>query len=82
MVSRVSINGPPKVFGRKLRLLRQARRLTLKELAEQLGYVSHGYISEIESGRKPPTVELALKVALFFGVTTDRLLRDDLKLKV
>ncbi len=68
-------------FGKKLRFLRLRRRLTLKGLAHKLGYVAHGYISEIESGKKKPTVDFVLKVADFFGVTTDQLLRDDLRLK-
>lgn len=68
-------------FGEKLRSLRLQRRLTLKDLARKLGYSAHGYLSEIESGKKKPTVDLVLKVADFFGVTIDQLLRDELKLK-
>ena len=67
-------------FGKKLHVLRLKRKLTLKELAHELGYIAHGYISEIESGKKKPTVDLVLKVADFFSVTTDQLLRDDMKL--
>lgn len=62
-------------------MLRAQRGLTLKELAEKVGYMAHGYISEIESGKKVPTAEFALKVATFFGVTTDKLLRDEIRLK-
>ncbi len=54
--------------------------MTLKELAVALGHVAHGYISELESGKKMPTVELVLSVAQLFEVTTDELLRDDLEL--
>lgn len=54
--------------------------MTLKELAVALGRVAHGYISELESGKKMPTVELVLRVAQLFEVTTDELLRDDLEL--
>jgi len=67
-------------FGEKLHALRTHRGLTLKELALALGHVAHGYISELEAGKKLPTVELTLKVALLFNVTTDQLLRDDLEL--
>ena len=56
--------------------------MTLKELAVALGHAAHGYISELESGKKLPTVELVLSVAQLFGVTTDELLRDDLELKM
>ena len=69
-------------FGQKLRALRMHHSLTLKELAHKLGYSAHGYISEIESGKKVPTVEFALKVADFFRVTTDQLLQDEIKLSL
>ncbi len=67
-------------FGEKLRVLRTDRSLTLKELAHALGYVAHGHISELEAGKKMPTVEFVLKVADLFDVSTDQLLRDDLEL--
>ena len=67
-------------FGEKLHTLRAHRGLTLKELALALGYVAHGHISELEAGKKSPTVEFVLKVADLFGVSTDQLLRDELEL--
>ncbi len=68
-------------FGEKLRALRMYRGLTLKELALELGYTAHGYISEIEAGKKTPTAGFVLKVADLFGVTTDQLLRDEIEVK-
>lgn len=65
-------------FGEKLRALRLQRRMTLKELAAALGHSAHGYISEIESNKKKPTVEFVLSVARLFGVSTDVLLWDEL----
>lgn len=56
--------------------------MTMKELALALGYTAHGYISEIEAGKKKPTVEFVLKVARLFNVTTDQLLRDELELDI
>lgn len=69
-----------KRFGEKLHALRTSRRITLKQLASALGHTAHGYISELEHGRKIPTVEFVLKVAHFFNVTIDELLRDELEL--
>ena len=69
-------------FGEKLHALRMQRGLTLKELALALGHAAHGYISELEAGKKLPTAELVLKVAHLFNVTTDQLLRDDLELDI
>jgi len=68
-------------FGEKLRFLRTGRQITLKELASALGLTAHGYISEIEAGKKKPTAEFVLKVARFFDVTTDQLLKDEIDLE-
>lgn len=54
--------------------------MTLKELASELGLTAHGYISELEAGKKVPTAELVLNVARLFEVTTDELLRDEFEL--
>lgn len=71
-----------KRFGEKLHTLRTSRGLTLKELAHQLGHVAHGYISELEAGKKLPSVELTLSVAHLFGISTDELLKDELELPI
>ncbi|MCB9450160.1 MAG: helix-turn-helix transcriptional regulator [Anaerolineaceae bacterium] len=68
----------PERFGEKLRALRKLQGMSIQTLAQQLGYSAHGYISEIETGKKPPTLEFALKIAALFGVSTDQLLNDHL----
>lgn len=68
-----------KRFGEKLHDLRIGRQLTLHQMAAALGYATHAYISEIETGKKVPTVAFVLKVADFFHVSTDALLRDELE---
>ncbi len=67
-------------FGEKLRILRTQHRMTLKQLALELGFSAHGYISELETGKKKPTAEFVLNVARLFNVSTDRLLKDELEL--
>lgn len=67
-------------FGAKLRILRQQRGMTLRELADALGFRSHGFVGDLESGRKHPSLDLAVRIADFFGVALDRLARDDLEL--
>jgi transcriptional regulator with XRE-family HTH domain len=65
-------------FGEKLRTLRQQQGLSQRELAEALGYVSAtGYISDFEKGKRKPTLDFALKVADYFRVTVDVLVRDE-----
>ena len=71
-----------KEFGKKLRTLRNKRGMTLKELAAEIGLNAHGYISEVESGKKKPSIEFVLKVSRLFDVTTDELLKDEIDLEM
>lgn len=66
-----------KRFGEKLKILRLEKKLTLQEIAQLFGYKAHGYISELESGKKQPSVEFVIQVSRFFNVTTDELLIDE-----
>ncbi|NDJ37003.1 MAG: helix-turn-helix domain-containing protein, partial [Chloroflexi bacterium] len=61
-------------------LLAGRSREKLEPLAEELGYTAHGYISELENGKKSPSVNLVLRVARRFDVSTDALLNDELDL--
>lgn len=67
-------------LGHKLRRLRERAGLSQAEFAPHIGLSesSKGYISEIESGKKIPPAETVLRIAQFFNVTTDYLLRDDI----
>lgn len=64
-------------FGEKLRKLRKKRKLTLVSLANELGYTTHSYLSEVEAGKKIPTAQFVLKVARYFEVSTDQLMKDE-----
>lgn len=57
--------------------------MSMRELAIALGYSasSHSYISETEAGKRTPKIDFVLKVAQFFDVTPDQLVRDDLELE-
>ncbi len=68
-------------LGTKIRRLREQAGLSQAELAQVIGLSerSKGFISEIEHGKKIPHAELILRIALYFGVSTDYLLRDDLR---
>ena len=68
-------------FGEKLQTLRSESNLTLQQFAESLGYSAHGYISELESGKKTPTVEFVLSVSRVYNVSIDTLLKDELELE-
>jgi transcriptional regulator with XRE-family HTH domain len=72
----------PKRFGEKLRIIRLSKNMSITELANQLGYSSHGYISELENGKKQPTVEFVLKVSRLFDISIDELLKDELEVNI
>ena len=67
-------------FGEKLRVLRQRYGMTMRDLADRLNLGTHGYIGDLESGRRQPSLELALQIAELFGVTVDQLARDDVEI--
>ena len=67
-------------FGEKLRMLRIQRAMTVRDVAAALGYVSSGRISEIENGKKTPSLAFVLRAAALFNVTPDQLLQDDIDL--
>lgn len=70
-----------KRLGEKLRALRETRGISLQELARVVGLKSHSYLSDLERGEKPaPPSDLVLKLALFYNVSTDVLLKDELDL--
>jgi transcriptional regulator with XRE-family HTH domain len=62
--------------------LRLGKGLTLQQFAKAVGYHAHGYISELEAGKKTPTVEFVLSVSRYYGVSTDQLMRDEIELSV
>jgi transcriptional regulator with XRE-family HTH domain len=67
-------------FGEKLHALRKRHNVTQSQLANQLGFAGPPFISNLEKGREKPSAALILKIADFFGVTTDVLMRDELEL--
>ena len=61
------------VFGKKLKELRKAKKITQKKLSEVLGY---GYtaIANYESGRNEPSLQDLVRLADFLDVSVDELL--------
>jgi len=70
-----TIEGLSSRFGDKIRALRLERGLSQRELARTLGLASRAHISNLEAGRKAPSLDLIVRLADFFEVTTDYLLR-------
>ena len=58
-------------FGKKLRQLRQAKSVTLKEMSEKLG-VSSAYLSALEHGKRgKPTWAMVQRIIAYFNVIWD-----------
>lgn len=66
-------------IGEKLKILRLQRGLTTRQLAKAL-QTSQAQISRIENGLRQPTGDLIIKMADFFNVPIDKLMRDELDL--
>lgn len=60
-------------FGARLRLLRQAKNMTQKQLADQLR-LTKSVISAYETDLRLPSYDILIRLAAIFDVTTDYLL--------
>lgn len=69
---------PPRIphAGRRVRLLREARGLSLRDLAERSG-VSAPMLSQVERGETSPTLAVAAKIAAGLGLSLSQLVRLD-----
>ncbi|RQT29117.1 helix-turn-helix domain-containing protein [Burkholderia contaminans] len=61
------------MLGEALRLVRVYHDLSQSQLCTELG-VSNSYVSEIESGKKQPTLELLQKYSAEFGIPVSSLM--------
>ena len=66
-------------FGEKLRTLRERRGLSLKQLGDRLS-VSKTFVWEMEMGKKIPNIVMLTKICDEFGVSCDKLIRDELEI--
>lgn len=69
-------------FSDKLRYLRQRHQMTQADLARRLSSGTRFHINNIEAGRKQPSIDFALQIATFFGVSLDYLLRDTIPVEL
>jgi transcriptional regulator with XRE-family HTH domain len=66
-----------KTLGDRIRELRDGADLSLRELAKKLGDVSAAHLSDIELGRRFPSLELLSKIADCFDVSIEGLQKYD-----
>ncbi|RWI92134.1 helix-turn-helix transcriptional regulator [Mesorhizobium sp.] len=62
-----------KRLGRNLRRLRKAKGLSQEAFADGVG-IHRTYVSDLERGRRNPTVTIVEKLAIFFAVRPGELL--------
>ncbi len=60
-------------FGENLKRLRKSRKLTQKDLGARVG-LSKAVVSKYENGLGYPSFDVLVRIAQYFGVTTDYLL--------
>ena len=65
-----------KLVGRNVRRAREAASLTQEQLAERSGF-SQQYISDLERGRRNPTIVSVFEIAQALGATPIQLLTPD-----
>ena len=63
-------------FSKNLAYLRQVKNLSKRELAQKTG-ISEMAIGYYEHGKRNPTLENLIKIADFFDIPIDRLIRAD-----
>ena len=76
----IDSNKPMQRFGEKLRALREQHGLSLRKFANELGYSTHTHIARIEWGQKYPPIPLIFRIADYFDVPIEQLMRDELEL--
>jgi len=59
-------------FGQRIRELRQARSLSLRQAASELR-ISHPYLIQLEQGVETPSEELIRRISSFFKVDANEL---------
>lgn len=64
-------------MGRKIREARTKKGYTQQSLAEKAG-IGEMYVSEIECGRKMPSMNLFLKIITALDISADYVLRDEI----
>jgi transcriptional regulator with XRE-family HTH domain len=65
-----------KALGERIRDIRVLRRMSQEDVADRAGISSHSHVSDIERGRKQPSVETLYRLARALNVHPADLLDD------
>ena len=66
-----------KTLGQRVRELREAQDLSLREFAKKLGGFSAAFLSDVELGRRFPSEDVLTNMAAVLGVTVEELKKYD-----
>lgn len=66
-----------KSLGETIRELREAKDISLREFARQLGDLSAAFVSDVELGHRFPSEKVLAKMASILGVKTEELMKLD-----
>lgn len=61
------------MLGEAFRIVRVFNDMTQQEIASEVG-ISHSYLSQIESGKRTPTMDVISKFSSFFGIPVSALI--------
>lgn len=64
-------------LGQRIRELREAKDLSLREFGKKLGGRSAAFLSDIELGRRHPSDEVLVEMARVLGVSVEELRKHD-----
>ena len=70
------------VYVLNLMYLRKKHGMTQQDISELLGYRGKQGYNAIETGKAKPTIDILEKLADFFGVTMDQIVKQDLSQEV
>lgn len=66
-----------KTLGQRIRELREAKDISLREFAKRVGDLSPPFVSDVELGRRFPSEKVLAKMAQVLEVSVDELERHD-----
>ena len=66
-----------KTLGQRIRELREAKDLSLREFGKQLGSLSAAFLSDVELGRRHPSDSVLAEMARCLGTTVNDLKKHD-----
>lgn len=69
-----------KAAGRQIQMLRVQHNMTQKELADKINS-SQNYLSDVETGKKKPSLDYYMTIANYFNVSLDHIFVDSLNMK-